>query len=233
MSLFSSHRRRRQEARVRPGDGRPLKPYRAWQLLHRSLFRLDLTEEDGAVHRYEVDVHHLADELSTSAGSGEKDPTPPMALYRDGLRTHVADPPAAFPVPGGAIEVARSSYGLTRMHHVPDDGEARVLTPHPRSLEGWRARFGRRFPVASRLLGGLAIVVLLVSLVVTVPQIVEFVTSIEAVAAQVGTFTSPISLGAGANTALVIAGALAATERALTLRNHWLIDAATTWTNFT
>ncbi|UVY85120.1 hypothetical protein NLU66_05845 [Brachybacterium sp. NBEC-018] len=231
--MFDNHRRRRRERRVRPGDGRALKPFRTWQLLHRTLFRLDLEEPDGAVHRYEVDVHHLADELSGSLDPEEKDPTPPMALYRDGRRTHVANPPAAFPVPGGVIEVARTSYGLSRMHHVPDGGEARLLTPHPRSAEGLRARLGRRFPLASRVLGAIAIVVLLVSLAVTIPQIVELVTSVEVIAARVGTFTSPISLSAELNTALVIAGALAATERALTLRNHWLIDADTTWTSFT
>ena len=31
---------------------------------------------------------------------------------------------------------------------------------------------------------------------------------------------------------VTVAGVLAAVERALTLRNHWLIDAETTWTSF-
>ena len=47
-----------------------------------------------------------------------------------------------------------------------------------------------------------------------------------------GTFTSPIQLPAWLNTALLVAGIIAAFERALTLRNHWLIDADTTWTSF-
>jgi hypothetical protein len=39
-------------------------------------------------------------------------------------------------------------------------------------------------------------------------------------------------LPAWANTTVTVAGVLAATERALTLRNHWLIDLDTTWTTF-
>ncbi|MDN5822554.1 MAG: hypothetical protein L0H39_13860, partial [Brachybacterium sp.] len=156
----------------------------------------------------------------------------PVALYRDGAQLHIANPPVAFAVPGGAIEVATSMYGLTRMHHVPDGGQPRALRPHPWSLEGRRARFGHRHPGASRAIGAAAILVLLVGLVVMLPQLAEMVTAVEVVAARVGTFTSPIQLPAWANTALLIAGVLAATERALTLRNHWLIDADTTWASF-
>jgi hypothetical protein len=43
-----------------------------------------------------------------------------------------------------------------------------------------------------------------------------------AVAEQVGTFTSPIRLPQWAKVALPIAGAVAATERAMTFRSQWL-----------
>jgi hypothetical protein len=119
------------------------------------------------------------------------------------------------------------------MHHVSEGGDtARTLRPHPRSLEGLRARFGRRYPGASRVLGMLAIIVLLLGLVLMVPQAAELITSIPPVAERVGAFTSPIQLPDWLNISLLVAGALAATERALTLRNHWLIDADTTWTSF-
>lgn len=49
------------------------------------------------------------------------------------------------------------------------------------------------------------------------------------VAERFGTFTSPFALPAWANTGLLILGILAALERALTLRSHWLIDAETWW----
>ena len=112
------------------------------------------------------------------------------------------------------------------------DGPPQALRPHPRTLEGLRARFGRRYPRASALIGAIAVVVLLVGLVMMVPQAAELITQIDVVAENVGTFTSPISLPAWLNVTLVVAGVLAATERALTLRNHWLIDADTIWTSF-
>src|SRR5690606_20033261 len=123
--------------------------------------------------------------------------------------------------------------GLSRMHHVPaGDRPAQTLRPHPRSLEGLRARFGRRHPGASRLLGALAIVVLLIGVALMVPQAAELITSIPPVAERVGTFTSPIQLPTWLNITVTVAGVLAALERALTLRNHWLIDAEATWTSF-
>ncbi|HIY65291.1 MAG TPA: hypothetical protein H9830_03310, partial [Candidatus Agrococcus pullicola] len=156
----------------------------------------------------------------------------PAVLYRDGVQLYRSKLPATFPVPGGVIEVAASGYGASRMHFVDDSGRERALVPHRRAAEGLRARFGNRFPALSRAIGALAILILLVGLVVGIPQGIEMVTSIEPIAERVGTFTSPIQLPAWANIALLVAGIIAATERALTLRNHWLIDFDTTWTAF-
>jgi len=71
--------------------------------------------------------------------------------------------------------------------------------------------------------------VLLVGLVLLVPQLLELVTRIDAVAERVGVFTSPVSLPPWLNTTLTVAGVLASLERALTLRNHWLLDVDTLW----
>lgn len=230
--MFTRLRRSRHLRRAKPGDGSALKDLRWWQLFSRTQFFLDPAEEAGRPARYTVDVRHLATELE-GGKIAEGAWHAPVALYRDGIQLQIANPPVAFAVPGGVIEVATSTYGLKRMHHVPDGTrEGHTLRPHPRSLEGLRERFGRRYPGASRVIGLLAIMILLVSLVLMVPQAAELVTSIEPVAERIGTFTSPIQLPAWANTSLLIAGALAATERALTLRNHWLIDADTTWTSF-
>ncbi|MDN5901248.1 MAG: hypothetical protein L0H74_14435 [Brachybacterium sp.] len=229
--MFTQLQRSRRLRRAKPGDGSALKDLRWWQLLTRTQFFLDPAEQEGRTTHYCVDVRYLAAELE-GGKLAEGARHAPVALYRDGAQLHIANPPVAFAVPGGAIEVATSMYGLTRMHHVPDGGEPRVLRPHPRSLEGRRARFGHRHPGASRAIGAAAILVLLVGLVVMLPQLAEMVTAVEVVAARVGTFTSPIQLPVWANTALLIAGVLAATERALTLRNHWLIDADTTWASF-
>ncbi|MGO1978390.1 hypothetical protein [Brachybacterium tyrofermentans] len=229
--MFTRLRRSRQLRRARPGDGSALKRFRWWQLATRTLFDLEPAPDGTRPATYTVDVRYLAAELEGGKiPEGSKHAQ--VSLYRDGVQEHIANPPVAFAVPDGVIEVATSSYGLTRMHHVPEGGSPQVLRPHPRTLEGLRARFGRRFPRASAVIGAIAIVVLLVGLVMMVPQAAELLTQIEVVAEKVGTFTSPISLPAWLNVSLLVAGVLAATERALTLRNHWLIDADTTWTSF-
>lgn len=229
--MITRLQRSRQLRRAKPGDGSPLKDLRWWQLFTRTQFFLDPNEHEGRRARFTVDVHHYAAELE-GGRIAEGARRAPIALYRDGLQRQIANPPVAFAVPGGVIEVATSMYGLTRLHHVHDDGTAHALRPHPRSLEGLRARFGRRHPGASRMVGLLAILILLIGVALMVPQAAVLLTSIDVVAERVGSFTSPIQLPAWANISLIVAGSLAATERALTLRNHWLIDADTTWTSF-
>lgn len=224
---------RKRQATVKPGDGRALRPYRWWHVMWRTLFLVDLrlaltndgegeglsddgapAQNDGARTQYAVDVDYLAFDDSA-------------ALYRDGKQVAKASLPASFPVPGGVIEVATTMYGLRRMHLVREDGSEQQLRPHRGTPEEWRARMGRRFPRTSGIVAGLAIAVLLVSLVLVVPQLLERISEIEWVAERVGTFTSPLSLPSWLNGSLVLAGVLAAFERALTLRSHWLIDADT------
>lgn len=214
--MFDESKRRLQAAKVKPGDGSALQEYRRWHLFSRSLFFLRLPSRPGSSHVFEVDVRYLADS-TTKKG--------PATLYRDGLQVARANSlPVTFPVPGGVIEVAMSSYGLKRMHYVRDDGSEHTLRPHPRSHEGLRSRFGQRFPRTSAVIGAAAVVVLLAGLTVTIPQSIETFTRIPLVAERVGAFTSPISLPEWANITLLVAAGLAGIERALTLRSHWLID---------
>lgn len=212
--MLEKYRRRWQLAKVRPGDGSPLPEYRPWQVLSRSLFLLELPDPDGGRHEFAVDVRHLRDSSSSKR---------PALLYRDGTQIAGANLPAAFPVPGGVVEVATSVYGLRRIHHVADDGTERVLRPHPRSGEGLRARFARRFPRTSTVVGAVSVVVLLVGLAVTLATVAEQVTRVPPVAAAIGTFTSPIPAGGWATVAAAVLGTLAATERSLALRDHWLL----------
>lgn len=231
--MFKRMQRSRQMRRAKPGNGSALKDLTWWNLLTRTQFFLD---PDPGVNRSAhcaVDVRFLATELE-GGKIAEGARHAPVEFYVDGVQQSIANPPVAFSVPGGAIEVATSTYGLSRMHFVPEEGgEPRALRPHRRSLEGLRARFGRRHPGASAVIGAVAIVILLVGLVLMIPQAAEHLTSLDPVAERVGTFTSPIQLPSWLNISLIVAGALAATERALTLRNHWLIDADTIWTSAT
>lgn len=227
--MFRRHRQRRRLSKVQAGDGRALADYRAWHGFTRSLFFLDAPAGASDAPVYAVDVHHLADELPTGDDvDPEKRVTSPAALYRDGIQVSRSDLPATFAVPGGVVDVAVSLYGLKRMHHVRDDGSEQTLRPHRRSPEGVRARFGQRFPATSATIGAAAVVILLVGLVVALPLAVEMLTRLDLVAERFGTFTSPFSLPGWAGTTLLVAGILAATERALTLRNHWLVDLDTT-----
>lgn len=147
--LFKDWARKRRLGKVKPGNGKPLKPYRWWQLLGRSLFYLRRDTASGTSHVYAVDVDYFSWE------DGAR-------LYANGVQTARSELPAAFAVPGGVIEVATSTTGLSRMHFVPDEGDAHVLQPDPLSAEGLRARFGRRFPRWHSAVGWIAIVILLV-----------------------------------------------------------------------
>ncbi|MDO5504111.1 MAG: hypothetical protein Q4G67_13135 [Actinomycetia bacterium] len=227
---MSEKRRRRRAAKVSPGDGSTLKPMRAWEILYRTLFVLDARE--GRSHEYAVDVDLL-------------DVRERVHLFTDGVQSAVASAPAAFPVEGGTIEVELTMFGLRRVHFVPDapagsgvaesavartaePGE-QVLRPARGTAEHARARLDRRFPTLSRIIGWLAVAVLLIGLFFVAPTALELVTSIPWVANVIGTPALPWSLPDGAAGPLAVAGVVAALERALTLRNHWLIDADTWW----
>lgn len=214
--MFSEWRRRRKARKVKPGDGHPLPRFRWWQLLSRSLFLLERQGSDGAgsASSWAVDVRIFGD------SNGEVWAN----LYLDGRHYAASKMPARFAIPGGAIEVVASGYGLKRCHFVDDDGTARQLTPHRSSAEGLRARLDRRHPVLSRGIGVLSLLVLLVALVLGVPQLIEQITQIPPIAERIGTFSSPIALPAWFNITLVIAALVASTERALRLRYHWLLD---------
>ncbi|GAB2600659.1 hypothetical protein GCM10027067_09710 [Pseudactinotalea suaedae] len=206
--------RRDAAARVQPGDGHALPRYRWWTMLMRSVFHLRLVGEDGARETWSVDVRHGGD------ANGEVY----AQLYRDGAHHARSTLPAAFPVPGGIIEVVASGFGLRRCHYITQDGTERQLLPDPASAEGRRARFDRRHPALSRSIGIGSVAVLLLGLVLGGPQLLEEITQIPPVASIVGGFSSPVRVPGWANTSLVAATLVASTERALRLRYNWLLD---------
>ena len=205
---------RRLARRVRPGDGRPLKPFRCWQMFRRSVLSIALPV-DGRTVVYAVEVKHGGD-----AQTGEV-----MArLYRDGRLTAESKVPARFPVEGGHIEVRTSEAGMRRCHFVSDDGVELRLVPDPKSAEGRRMRFARDHPTASGLVGAISVVALLVGLGLNLLQLAEPISRIPPIAETIGSFESPLHLPIWLNIALVLAAAIGATERAMRMRYHWLLD---------
>ncbi|MEJ8281699.1 hypothetical protein [Pseudonocardia spirodelae] len=205
--------------RVRPGDGRALKPFRWWQMLvGRALLHLDLTGPDGRPVRWSVDVRH----------QGDADGRVVAHLYRDGRHDASSRVPALLPAGGGEIEVRTSAAGLRRCHWTAPDGTVRPLTPDPRSAEGRRARLERRRPGLSRAIGAVSVLALVVGLGLNLLQIAGHVSRIPPIAETIGVFVSPVVLPVWLNVTLGLAAALGAAERALRMRHHWLLDAAGT-----
>lgn len=204
--------------RVRPGDGSDLPPYRWWHTPVRTLMTLTLRDDQGGSTTYAVDVRTLGDRSDGAVRA---------RLYTNGTQTAWSRMPAMFRVPGGAIDVRVGTFGVQRCHFVPDHGAEQRLHPHPRSAHGRRARFHRRHPLASRVIGALSAVIVLGALAVTVPQLVEVISAAPAIADSLGQFTSPISLTPLQNVVVTLAAIAASSERALRLRATWVDELAT------
>ncbi|MCA2217130.1 hypothetical protein [Jidongwangia harbinensis] len=216
--MFDEWRRRRAVARIKPGDGRPLRRFRWWQPLSRSLFYLSADGSAGRPADYAIDVRHLR---SDENGDTE------AHLYRDRVHHARARLPAVFPVEGGEIEVVTSPFGIRRCHYVTYAGTEQQLVPDPRSAEGRRARLDRERPVLSRWIGVLSIVLIVVPLLLGLPQTVASLSRIPPLAERFGVFDSPIDAPAWFNIALTVAAAVGSTERALRLRySRWLDSVA-------
>lgn len=217
--MYKEWSRRRAVQRVKPGDGRPLKRFRWWQPLARALFYLPLTDGGGRELVYAVDVSYLQRAMSED-GKGK------AHLYLDGRHHAESRLPAAFPVAGGVIEVAATSFGLRRCHYVTDAGAEHRLVPDRDSAEGRRERLDRERPALSRWIGFFSLLLLVVPALLVVPQLVEVAFEIPPVAERFGSFTSPVHLPVWANITLAVGAAVASTERALRLRYSWLDSVA-------
>jgi hypothetical protein len=209
--------RRRAVRRVVPGTGRELKPFRWWQPFSRSLYSLVLGRDDGRQAVYMVDVHHRRRFFATD-GKGTAD------LYLDGRHQAQSKLPAVFPAPGGAIEVAESPFGLKRCHYVEAGGEQRPLIPDYTSAEGRRAHLARRHPALSRAISVTSVLLLLISVLLLIPQLIEVAFRLPPVAARFGAFVSPVSLPGWLNSLVGIGAVLASVERALRLRHNHFLD---------
>ncbi len=80
----------------------------------------------------------------------------------------------------------------------------------------------------SRTIGVVSVIALVVGLGLNLLQLVEPISRIPPIAENIGVFESPINLPIWLSITLGVAAGLAAAERALRLRYHWLLDAGGT-----
>lgn len=217
--MFKESRRRLAAQRVKPGNGRALKPFRWWQPLSRALFYLPLTNGEGVEMTYAIDVSYVQRAMADD-GKGK------AHLYLDGRHHAESKLPAVFPVEGGVIEVVATAFGLKRCHYVTDQGAEYQLVPDESSAEGRRARLDREHPALSRWVAFVSLILLVIPALLLIPQLVEVAFEFPPVAERFGTFTSPVHLPGWLNSALTLGAAAASTERALRLRYNWLLDSA-------
>lgn len=190
-------------SKERRGDGSPLRALGRWHFVWRTVMGID-----HAGVRWDIDVDFF-------------DPSENVRLYRDGIQDRVQRGTADFDVGGGdRLEAAWSAYGLRRARLVLRDGTVRQLEPAHGTAERWRADLDANRPAASRLLSATSWTVLVLALVLQLPQLVQTVAEVTHWFA----FTAPVTLPAWLNTPMTVAGVLAAIERALRLRHHWLLD---------
>ncbi|MFD2630436.1 hypothetical protein [Oceanobacillus kapialis] len=218
MIRFIRQRRRRLKMKkVKAGDGHTLKEYRLWHIFTRSLFHIEITNNQKEKTNYAVNCKYFAEE--------------PMAdLYREGKHVAYSKLPAAFPIENGVIEIDSGGYGINRIHYDTEDkGEVFSVYPDKRSIRGLRMWLHKKFPRLSRFIGIIAILILLTSLALSLPQLIEMITRVPWVADNIGTFKSPILFSWQNNIWIFVAGAIAGVERTLMLRNHWLIDMETSY----
>lgn len=183
-------------------------PLTRWSSLVRTVLAVD---HGGSRYEAEVDFLSLRDEN--------------VRLYRDSTLVAERASPARFELPDGArIEVASTLYGVRKARLLSTEGEFR-MGPLPETLEYRRIRWNHAHPTAAAVIGVLAVVVLLLVAVVSVPQLLELLANTGIAESAGFAFESPFVLPAEVNAALPVAAAVAALERATRLaHNRWLDD---------
>ncbi|TDQ36590.1 hypothetical protein [Aureibacillus halotolerans] len=210
-------KRRLKMKKVKEGDGHLLKDYRIWHMFTRSLFHIEITNSKNEKTKYAMNCKYFTEE-------------PQVDLYRNGKHVAFSKLPAAFPIENGILEIKNGGYGINRIHYVTDEEGAFSIYPDKRSIRGLRMRLHKQFPTISSLIEKLAVVILLTSIALSFPQLVEKLTEVPWVTENVGAFHSPFAFPLTVNLGIIGIGMLAGYERTLMLRSHWLIDMETnTW----
>jgi hypothetical protein len=177
-----------------------LKPVHGIEIVWRGVY-----EVDHAGHTYAVEVDFL-------------DLAEKVHLYRDGTRIETQKSPASFEVgEGTVVEAAMGLLGMKDLKVSGDGGGAR-FRPADGTAEAWRERVDREHATASRAVGAISLVVLVVALVLEIPQLL----GVGARALGIG-FDPPFELPPVAAAALGFLALAALLERALRFKhNRWL-----------
>ncbi|WP_159618846.1 hypothetical protein [Arthrobacter zhaoguopingii] len=209
--MFDNVKRQWALGRVRPGDGRALQRFRWWHFLTgRKLLYLHLWQ-DGRQVEYAVDVRPGSERVMAH-------------LFADRRHSAQSPMPAVMPAAGGYFEVAQTKFGLKRAHFVSADGTEAQLVADPSSPIGRRLRLEREHPQASRVIGTVAALMLIIGVTLNLLQLAEPISEIPPLMERFGTFTSPVHLPVWMNVGLGFAAVLGSMERGLRLKYHWLLD---------
>lgn len=185
-------------------SGEPLPPIAGWDVITRGSFAI---QHAGVELVVDVDYFDFAEKIR---------------LYRAGHLLEIRSSPATFSVDETtSVEAEMSLYGMKRVELVDNESNERLrFQPRPGTGEAWRAKLATRWPRTNRTLGVVSWSVLAFSMLTQLP--VYFNMSIAKI---VGTELPTLEFSPAVNTALSIAGVLAALDRALQLKyNRWIDD---------
>ncbi|MBZ2195306.1 hypothetical protein [Occultella gossypii] len=170
-------------------------------------FTSTAAEIDHAGHRYRVELRLFT--MGTN-----------LSLLRDGEVIERASTPAGFDLEDGAtIEVAATEHGFRRAVLRTGAGTTR-LQPAAGTWEATRLHWGRRHPVANRLIAVGAGFVVVAGLLFALLQLLQVITSADVVRDLLGgwSFTMPVVLSPVALVVFGLAVGAAALDTALRMR---------------
>ncbi|MDN5724878.1 MAG: hypothetical protein L0G99_02950 [Propionibacteriales bacterium] len=185
-----------------------LRPLRWWQVPVHGRFEL---ERNGST--YTVDSSYI-------------DLDEQIRLYRDGDLIDSTRRKARFVLDEGTrIEAAVSQLGMKYVRaRAPGATVTEQLVPAAGTGEAWRARIDHDHPWASRLIGAVALTVLIIAALVELPQLINLAGRLTPVVGLPAFEIPAITLTGWVNVLVIIVGGIAGLERGLSMKHNPLID---------
>src|SRR5699024_11155374 len=117
---------------------------------------------------------------------------------------------------GGWIEAACAQIGMKYVRfHAESRNDSVPLQPAAGTAEAWRERIDQQYPRLSRMLGAIALMVVLAVLLIELPQLVNLIGDLTPLIGLPGFQIPAVSLAWWANAAVIVIGGLAALDRSL------------------